>query len=127
MITVLAAIVFSGLVVFISLFQLALAVGRPWGTLAWGGRFPGKLPPRMRIASLASAFLLLGFGLIVCAKAGLVLPESAQLSALAVWGVVGYCALGVVANAATRSKWERIVWLPFVVLMLISSSAVALS
>ncbi|PWF48537.1 hypothetical protein [Massilia glaciei] len=125
--TVVAAIVFSVLVLFVSLFQLALAVGMPWGRLAFGGRHPGTLPARMRIASVLSGLLLLAFGLIVCARASLVLPEFAQLSAAAVWAVVGYSAIGVVANMATPSKWERIIWTPIAVLMLITSSAVALS
>lgn len=125
--TILAAIVFSVLVVIVALFQLALAVGMPWGRLAWGGRFPGTLPPRMRIASVVSALLLLAFGLIVCARASLLLPGVAQPPAVAIWVVVGYSALGTVVNAATPSKWERIAWTPVAVLMLLTSLAVALS
>jgi len=37
------------------LFQLALALGAPWGAMAMGGKFPVRLPSTMRIAALAQA------------------------------------------------------------------------
>jgi cell division protein FtsW (lipid II flippase) len=125
--SVLAAQIFAVLTGGAVAFQLALAAGAPWGRLAWGGRFPGRLSPTLRWASVASALLLLAFGVAVCTRAGLMLPELRALSRTACWIVVGYCALGVLANAATPSKWERIVWLPVVALLLACSVTVALS
>ena len=125
--TVLAAHVFTALVVIGAIFQLALAVGMPWGTLTWGGRFPGRLPVYMRGVCIVSMFLLLALALVVSIRAGVVLSDWLPISRTLVWGVVAYSALGVVANAITPSRWERIVWLPVAVLLLTCSMVVAAS
>jgi hypothetical protein len=39
------AIVSAGVVAF----QIALAVGAPWGEFAMGGAFPGQFPPEMQL------------------------------------------------------------------------------
>lgn len=52
----LPAFVFCTLVAVVVLFQLALAAGAPWGHLAMGGKFPGRLPPPL--AMLASSILV---------------------------------------------------------------------
>lgn len=123
--TTTAAYVFAVLVGAAILFQLALAAGMPWGNLAWGGKFPNELPVYMRVASVASALLLLGFGMIVSARAGIALTYLQPISRVLVWVVVGYCALGVIANALTPSAWERIIWLPTTALLLACSFVVA--
>lgn len=120
-----AASIFLTLVSAASVFHLALAAGMPWGKLAWGGKFPGQLPVSMRFASVASALLLLGFGMLVCARAGIGFADWHSLSRTLVWVVVAYCALGVIANALTPSAWERIIWLPTTMLLLICSIVVA--
>src|SRR5688572_28975278 len=84
----LAAVVFSAVALFTAAFQLALAAGVPWGTLTWGGRFPGRLPGYMRGIALISAALLFLFAFIVTVRAGLFLPEWQPLSRTLVWGVV---------------------------------------
>jgi hypothetical protein len=125
--TYLAAYMFTTLTVIVIGFQLGLAMGQPWGHIAWGGRFPGALPPRMRVASGVSILLLLLFIIIVCVRAGLIFPQWHLLSQIAIWAVVAYCALGVVVNAITPSKWERIIWLPVVAFLLVASTVVAIS
>lgn len=123
--TVIATSIFIALVVLVVGFQLALAAGIPWGELTWGGRFPGKLPRRMRVICIVSAIILVFCGVIVAVRTGFAFSEWQQVTRKAIWGVVAYCALGVVANAVTPSKWERIIWLPVVLLMLICSTVVA--
>lgn len=71
-------------------FQLALAAGEPWGRHARGGMFPGELPVHMRIASVVSALLLLGFGIVVCARAGIGFVHWHALSRTLVWVVVAW-------------------------------------
>ena len=120
-----AAYVFAVLTGAAILFQLALAAGMPWGKLAWGGKFPGQLHAYMRAASVASALLLLGFGMVVSARAGIALAHWQPVSRLLVWVVVAYCALGVIANSLTPSAWERAIWLPTTILLLACSIVVA--
>lgn len=44
MIVLTSAIAFTFLILIVILFQVALAVGVPWGEYAMGGKFPGKNP-----------------------------------------------------------------------------------
>jgi hypothetical protein len=122
-----AAYAFAMLALVGAIFQAALAGGAPWGSLTWGGRFPGRLPPHMRRIAVVSALLLPMFGLVVAVRAGVLLPGWRPLAEVVIWGVVAYCALGVVANTFTPSRWERAIWLPVVMAMLACSLFVALS
>ncbi len=123
--SVIAACIFATFTVFSILFEIALAAGMPWGEFAWGGSYPGALPTDMRVASLAQAFLLLAFVLVVLIRAELVFPAWQAISRKLAWAVVAYCALGVIANAITPSFWERIVWLPVLTICFASSLVVA--
>ena len=127
MLTRRAAQLFALLASIVAVFQLALIAGAPWGHLTWGGRYPGVLPPGMRGVAAVSLLLMLAFAWIVLARAGFRVPFIRSRMRGATWGVVAYCALGVVANAATPSRSERALWLPVVSGMLLSSVFVARS
>jgi hypothetical protein len=127
MIAQFAACLFAALVALGVAFHLALIGGLPWGELTMGGRYPGRLPLHMRAVSLVSACLLIAFAVIVATAAGLLFPDVRTAASRAIWFVVGYCALGVLANSATRSKRERAIWLPVVSLMLAASLNVAMA
>ena len=122
---IIAARVFGGLTACAMLFQIALAAGLPWGELAWGGAFPGVLPAAMRVASLGSALLLLVFALVVLVRAGLIQSRWKGACAKLIWVVVAYCAVGVIANAITPSFWERVIWVPVTLALLVCSLIVA--
>lgn len=79
----------------------------------------------MRAVAIFSGVLLTGFALIVETRAGLLFPQFYEPSKILIWVVVAYCALGAAMNAITPSKWERIVWLPVVLGMLVCSLIVA--
>ena len=51
MLTVIAAAVALALFVVLVAFQLALALGAPWGRAAYGGQTPGVLPAGRRVSS----------------------------------------------------------------------------
>ena len=108
----LAARAFLALVAVVVAFQLALAAGAPWGALAMGGAFPGRLPPAMRAAAVVQALLLALVGAVVAARAGLALPRWRRASRRLVWVVVAYAIVGAVLNAITPSAPERALWLP---------------
>lgn len=118
--TTIAAYVFNTAVVVVILFQLALAFGAPWGELTWGGRYPGTLPAYMRGVCILSALLLLMFALVVSVRGGLFLSNWRRTSNKLIWVVVAYCALNVIANSITPSYWERALWLPVALLLLVS-------
>jgi hypothetical protein len=123
---ILAAIVFAIATLGVATFQFALAAGAPWGALAMGGAFPGRLPPRMRVAAVIQAFVLVGVALIVLASAGAI--EIALVTSLPwlIWAIVALCAVAVVLNAASRSAGERRLWVPVTIVLLVSSLVVAI-
>jgi hypothetical protein len=91
-------------------FQLALAAGAPLGAAAWGGQHPGVLPRRLRIASAIAGLvvypILLAF---VLAAAGLMSDDWIPFDpAIAMWVLAAFFALGVIVNAISRSRPERI-------------------
>lgn len=125
--TTAAAFVFAALTAAVVVFQLALALGAPWGAYAMGGSFPGQFPPRMRLAAVGQTVLLTVIALIVLSDAQLVLPSVAQAFPWLIWLVVAFSAVSVVLNTLTPSAGERRIWAPVTLVMLVSSLIVALS
>jgi hypothetical protein len=108
-------------------FHAALIAGAPWGELTLGGRWQGRLPPAGRVLSAISLLLLASFGFIVTTHAGLTFFPLLSRSRWLIWLVVVVLVVGVFANAVTRSRRERLVWLPVVVAMLLLALIVALT
>lgn len=122
-----AAYIFSLLVVIVIMFQLALALGAPWGEMAMGGRFPGKFPLEMRVAALVQAMILVIFAVIVLVRPRLVFPDYFDFSGLAIWFVVVFGALGMVMNMITPSIKERMLWAPIATALFVCAFFVAVS
>ena len=107
-----AALTFGGVILIVIGFQVALALGAPWGSYAMGGAFPGRFPPRMRAAAAVQAVLLALVAAIVLAGAdvlGLTLDPSLRWLS---WLPVGVSAVAVVLNLITPSAGERRIWVP---------------
>lgn len=117
------AIVLAGVIAF----QLALALGAPWGSYAMGGAFPGRFPMRMRIAAVVQAALLALTVPIVLSRAGLVLPAWSEAAGRLIWVVVAVTVVSLILNLITPSAGERRIWVPVALVMLISSLVVALT
>lgn len=126
-ITTLAGIVFAVAAIGVILFQLALALGAPWGAYAMGGTFPGRYPPALRVAALVQAVVIGGLAVVVLSAAGIVLPGLASDLPWLIWVAVAFSAIAVVLNAISRSAGERRVWVPVTLVMLASSLLVALT
>ena len=107
-------------------FQIALALGAPWGAYAVGGRVPGRFPPSMRLLALVQAVVLGLLALVVLESAGLVSRGRAEWPWL-IWVAVAVSAVSVAMNAASRSPGERRLWVPVGLVMLASSLVVALA
>jgi len=123
----LAARVFAGLTGVVILFQLALALGAPWGSYAMGGAFPGVYPPAMRVAAIVQIAILAAVALVVLARAGVVLPGWARMSRWLAWVVVVFLGVGVILNLITPSGMERLIWAPVAILLFLCGLRVALS
>lgn len=119
-----AAVIFSGLIIGLALFQANLAAGAPWGRLAWGGQYQ-RLPLGLRIGSAVSILIYAGFAAIVLGKAGLVAVSGDWLGP-ATWGIAALLALGTIMNAISRSMPERLVMTPVAAVLCGAAVIVAL-
>lgn len=121
---IVAAVLFAGLV----LFQLALALGAPWGRAAYGGQ-RAELTTQLRITSAVAAVVWTGVALVVLQRAGFDVwsPVPTAWLPVAIWVVVALMAVAVVMNAITPSALERAIWLPVGILLLGSTLTVAIA
>ncbi len=118
-----SALAFVAVTVFAIGFQLALALGAPFGEYAMGGRFPGRFPPPLRVAAIVQAVVLALLAVVVASRAGLLaLPMAPWL----IWMPVAFAALSLAMNAASRSAGERRLWVPVAIVLLAGSLVVAL-
>ena len=91
----------------IGAFQLALAVGAPWGRAAYGGTRQGTLPSHLRGISGVAA---VGYGagaVLIVRGAGSAPARARAFTTLSV-----FMTIGAIANGASRSLVERAIWTP---------------
>ena len=120
-----AGIVYAAATAVVVVFQIALALGAPWGSYAMGGAYPGQFPPAMRVAALIQAGILLGFAGIVLSRAGIALRSWARISRWMIWVVVAFATVSLVLNLITPSAGERMLWAPVALVLLVCSLLVA--
>lgn len=106
-------------------FQLALILGAPLGRFAWGGQHR-VLPGRFRIGSAVSIVIYSLIVILAWDRVGAVTLFPAPLSAVAMWVLVGYFALGIVLNAISRSKPERFSMVPVSIILTVLCLLIAL-
>ena len=104
-----AALICVLLMGVVVVFHLSLILGAPFGGVTMGGRWPGVLPVRGRVASAVSIVVLLLLARIV-AVAGALAPP--RLPAASLWAVALFLAVAVVLHIITPSGVERAIWLP---------------
>jgi len=112
--------------VALTIFQLLLIVGRPYGRLAWGGRYE-VLPNRLRVSSLVSIILYVLIGTVIVSHAQLApIIDSTTNLTYSMWFLTAYFTLGVVMNLASRSRPERLVMTPVALILAVSCLVLAL-
>jgi len=122
-----AAVVFCIFTAIAVIFQLALALGAPWSEMAMGGKYSGRLPPRMRVAALVQSVLLVLVAIVVLTRAGIMFENLFDHSKTAIWFVVVLCTLSATMNILTPSKKERMLWAPVTLVLLACAFIVAMS
>ncbi|WP_138422863.1 hypothetical protein [Maritimibacter alexandrii] len=119
-----AALVFSVLALIVCLFQFALALGAPWGHLAMGGRWPGRMPVPLRVGAVVQGGLMVLFARLVAGAGGLLAPVG---PGWLIWAVVAITGLSTLMNNVTPSRPERLLWGPVTVVMFLCAVYVAVS
>src|SRR5918999_1371585 len=111
----------------IAAFQLALALGAPFGRAAWGGAHE-YLPTGLRIASAFSVGFWVLAALIVLGRAGYqVAPLPPIFTRWGTWILVGVLPLGALMKFASPSNWKRFLWGPVALILAALALVVARS
>jgi len=119
-----AAAAFAILAAFPILGQMALVIGAPWGSITLGGRWPGVLPPRLRLAALAQAAILTALALIALDHGGYL---DIGLPPYAIWVTAAVTCISAVLNNITPSRIERRLWGPVTILMALAALTLAVT
>lgn len=119
------AIILTVVLVGLTGFQLALAVGAPWGHFAWGGQHR-VLPVGLRIGSVVSILIYAVIAVIAWDRVGTIDVFPDLFSEVAMWVIFGYFVLGIAMNAISRSKPERYTMVPVVIVLAVLSLLIAL-
>lgn len=117
------AITYAVLAGFPTAMQIALAAGAPLGRFTVGGRFPGRLPGPWRALALVQASLLLAMACAMLDRGGVLrlgLPD------LSFWTALALTVLTTIANIATPSRPERLLWGPVTLAMTATAIGIAL-
>jgi len=121
----LSLITFIGVATVVTLFEIALAAGAPWGSYAFGGQTPGTLSAYLRVASTVQALIWAFWIAVALVRCSVILPRFFQTSKRLMWLVVELNAVALVLNTITPSAVERWLWAPVAALGLVSSFFVA--
>jgi hypothetical protein len=122
---VLLALALTAILAALAIFQLALALGAPWGRLAWGGQHR-ILPARLRIGSAAAILIYALIVAIALDRVGVIDVFPDAFSTIGMWVVFAYFTLGIALNAASRSRPERTVMVPVTIVLSLLSLLIAL-
>ncbi len=109
----------------LAVFQALLVAGRPLGRFAWGGQHV-VLPPGLRVGSAISIALYAAFAVLVLCAAGALAVLPTGFVEVAIWVLTGYFALGIGMNAISRSRPERLVMTPVVLVLAVVCLVLAL-
>lgn len=122
-----AAMTLAALLIGLAAFQLALAIGAPWGLAAFGG-FVERPGSALRVSAAVATLIWTGAALVILRRAGLPVwaPLPAAWLPVAVWVLAGLLALSIVVNAISPSVLEKSIWVPFGVVTTALAVTVAL-
>jgi hypothetical protein len=110
----------------LAVLQICVAAGAPWGRFVWGGAHR-VLPRRLRIASAASVVLYAGFAAVLLSRAGIMPGGDSLVIRVLTWVLFAYFAVGIVMNAISRSRAERLTMTPVCVVLAAATLVIGLS
>src|SRR5688500_12472215 len=110
------ALVGVALLAALAVFQGLLIAGAPLGRFAWGGQHV-VLPTNLRMGSAVSVVSYAFFAVLMLQAAGAVALLPQRFVDVAIWVLAGFFAIGIAPCAASRSRPERLVRTPVVLLL----------
>ena len=110
----------------LAIFQLAIALGAPFGRASWGGSHTAELPIELRVASGIAVGVYVFAALVILGRGGVAIsPLSGGVARWGAWIIVGLIAVGSLMNFASPSDWERFMWGPFALVLTVLCFLVA--
>jgi hypothetical protein len=111
----------------VAVLQLLIAAGVLPITMAWGGR-QDTLTTGLRIASIASAAVLVLMAVLIRRRVGLMggYPIPLTIKVLS-WVATAYMAFNTLGNLTSSSKAEKILFTPITILLFLSCLLVSIS
>ena len=126
-----AAVAAAVLFGVMALFQVALALGVPWGAFAFGGRAvrgDGTLPTAYRGASAVAAVVLVVFAVVILTRAGVVgTSGDSTLVTVLSWVIVGFMAINTPMNLMGKHWVEKYVFGGITLVLVVLCAIVAAS
>ena len=112
MILIIVAIIASVLFFLMSIFQVLLAIGLPYGRAAYGGKYE-TLPKNLRIMSLIAVGIFV-FGIIIVLERAEIITilNNTLLTIIVVWIYAVYLTLNTLMNAVSKSQLEKRIMTP---------------
>ncbi|MHA1542688.1 MAG: hypothetical protein ACTSQH_06905 [Candidatus Hodarchaeales archaeon] len=111
--SLLSALIVLLIFVGLSVFQLLLVLGKPYGKMAYGGTQDEVLPGKYRLMSALAIIIFLIASLLILVKVEIIetfpFPELVDLGLLLFALFLG---LNTVANATSKSKSEKQIMTP---------------
>ena len=125
-IVVIAALIQAVIALGVAVFQIALVAGAPLGEYTMGGQHPGKLPGQFRVTAAVSAIIMVAQSGHYLAQAGILNTAlSPGQNAIVNWFWFGFALLGLIVNSISRSKKERNLWVPVLLVSAVCTLLVA--
>lgn len=118
-------VILSILLAGMAVFQLLLALGFPYGKMAWGGQHEGVLPKKYRIGSVVSFLVYVFLITVVLSKVQIVDLYGDSFVNVFMWIATVVFGLNIPMNAISRSKPERL-WAPYAAVMFVISLIITL-
>ena len=113
LITSIAAVIVIAIFIGMIILQLLLALGKPYGKLAYGGRYEEVLPTNLRIMSGIAIAIFFVAAIFVLVKVEFITEfPFPDLANLGIWFFAFYLALNTLMNATSKSKLEKQVMTP---------------
>ena len=123
-----AALIQSVVALGVVAFQLALVAGAPWGEYTMGGQSKGRLPRSLRAGAGVSAVIMLAQAGHYLAQAGALPPLlDRNASSVVNWIWFGFSIVGLIMNSISRSRKERDIWVPVLLVSTVCTLLVALN
>jgi hypothetical protein len=125
-----AAVIAATLLAAVAVFQVALALGAPWGDAVLGGRAAtddGVLTGGYRVAAALQALVLLSMAAVLLARGGVRWSSwgAGRVAGALTWLIAGFMILNTLGNLSSDHWFER--WVLGVTTVLVALVAIRLA